>query len=102
MERDITFFLKDAFYEKVCNSLKNPKNERELFAYIANFRNRNINTLSSPYITNIIVFNTVGEDANIVFRCCGVEKAEVEAVLKTALKAIKLDKELRSSIAREW
>lgn len=92
MERDITFFLKDAFYERVCTSLKDPKNERELFAYIANFRNKNINTLSSPYITNIIVFNTVGEDANIVFKCCGVEKAEVESVLKTALKAIKLDK----------
>ena len=66
MKRDITFILKTAFYDKVCKSLKDPKNERALFSYISNYRNKNIEVLSSPYISNIVVFNSVGEDANIV------------------------------------
>lgn len=92
VQRDITYLLKTAFYDRVCQSLKDQKNVRELFSYISNFRNKNINTLSSPYITNIIVFNTVGEDANVVFRCCGVEREEVDKVLAEALIKLKLDK----------
>lgn len=92
MKREISYLLKTAFYDKVCQSLKDPKNTRALFSYIANYRNKNINVLSSPYITNIIVFNSVGEDANIVFKCCGVEKSEVEIKLEETLKTLKLDK----------
>lgn len=92
MKRDITFILKTAFYDKVCKSLKDPKNERALFSYISNYRNKNIEVLSSPYISNIVVFNSVGEDANIVLRCCGLEREELDKAIAEALKAIKLDK----------
>lgn len=92
MVRAVSYLLKNAFYDRVCDSLSKPSNEKMLFKYIAQFRDRNISTLSSPYITNIIVFSMGGEDANVLFRACGVTREEVDPVVKEALKVLQLDK----------
>ena len=92
MVRAVSYLLKNAFYDRVCDSLSKPSNEKMLFKYIAQFRDRNISTLSSPYITNIIVFSMNGEDANVLFRACGVTREEVDPVVKEALKVLQLDK----------
>lgn len=92
MQRAVSYLLKNAFYDRVCDSLSKPSNERMLFTYIAKFRDKNISTLSSPYIKDIIVFNSNGEDADVLFRACGVSRAEVDPVVKEALKVLQLDK----------
>ncbi len=92
MVRAVSYLLKNAFYDRVCDSLSKPSNEKMLFRYIAQFRDRNISTLSSPYITKIIAFNSGGEDANVLFRACGVTREEVDPVVKEALKVLQLDK----------
>lgn len=92
MVRAVSYLLKNAFYDRVCDSLSKPSNEKMLFKYIAQFRDKNISTLSSPYITNIIVFSMSGEDANVLFRACGVTREEVDPVVKEALKVLQLDK----------
>ena len=92
MVRAVSYLLKTAFYDRVCDSLSKPSNEKMLFRYIAQFRDRNISTLSSPYITKIIAFNSGGEDANVLFRACGVSREEVDPVVKEALKVLQLDK----------
>lgn len=92
MQRAVSYLLKNAFYDRVCDSLSKPSNEKMLFTYIAKFRDRNISILSSPYITDIIVFNMNGEDANVLFRACGVTREEVDPVIKEALKVLQLDK----------
>lgn len=91
-----TFFIKDAFLAKVSESLSKPANDKALFKYIGEYRNRNINILSSPYpVTNLIFrmgSDTMDDsDAAIVFKCCGVDRNEVTNVTNTAKKAIMLD-----------
>ena len=92
VDRPNTWILKNAFYDKICDSLSKPKNERMLFEHIARYRDKNIDVLSSPYILNIMLFNLNGDDGNVLFRACGLDKEEVESVLKETLKVIKLDK----------
>ena len=89
VDRDkTTTMLKDAFYDRICKSLSIKANQDMLFKYISNFRNKHINVLSSPLITNNIPFNSAGADAEIVFKACGVERDEIEAVIKETKKII--------------
>ena len=92
IERPTSYILKNAFFDKICENLSKPSNEKALLKHIATFRDKNINTLSSPYIENNIIFNTRGEDAKVVYRACGLDEDEVETVLKQTLKEVKLDK----------
>lgn len=92
IDRPDTWILKNAFYDRICTSLAKPANQRMLFQHIAKYRDKNIDVLSSPYILKIMLFNLNGEDGNIIFKACGVDKSEVEPVLKETLKAIKLDR----------
>ena len=83
--------LKDAFYDKICKSLSNPHNQKMIFNYIAAYRNRNIQKLSSPMILDIIPFNHSGDDANIILKACGVTAEEMNPYIKQTKKLIKLD-----------
>ena len=92
VDRDKTStILRNAFYNRICKSLSEKANQDMLFKYIANFRNKFINVLSSPLITTNIPFNHAGADADIVFKTCGVDRGEVDAAIKETKKAIKLD-----------
>lgn len=92
VERDkTTTFLRTAFYDRICKALSIKANQDTLFKYIANFRNRFINILSSPLITNNIPFNSAGMDADIILKVCGIERKEMEDVIKETKKHIKLD-----------
>ena len=92
VDRDKTScILRNAFYDKICKSLSVKANQDMLFRYIANFRNKFINVLSSPLITTNIPFNHAGADADIVFKACGVDRNEVDAAIKETKKVIKLD-----------
>ena len=86
-----TKILKNALYKIIADNIAIEKNKKELFRYIAQFRNRYINVLSNPCITTIIPFNHMGEDAKVVYRCCGIEEKLVNTAIDTAKKAIKLD-----------
>lgn len=92
IERINSYNLKNAFYDTITMNLSKPANEKMLFAYIAKFRDRNINALSSPYIEDIVSFNTHGEDAKVVYRACGLDEDNVTEILKKTLKEVKLDK----------
>jgi hypothetical protein len=86
-----TKILKNALYKKICDNISIEKNKKELFKYIANFRNKYINILSNPLITHIIPFNHMGEDARVVYRCCGLTEEAINPVIEEAKVAVKLD-----------
>lgn len=92
VERDKnTKILKNALFQKVVTNISIEKNKKELFKYITNFRNKYISILSSPLITKIIPFNHMGDDAKIVYKCCGLTEEEIIPVIEKAKIAVKLD-----------
>ena len=86
-----TTILKSAFYERVCTALAKKSNQQKLFNYIARYRNKYINILSDPLITDIIPFNHSGSDANIILEACEIKKEEMIPVINKAKVAVKLD-----------
>ena len=83
--------LRSAFFDTVKKNIEKPANQKKLFKYIADYRDRYIQILSSPLITTFMPFNHDGADGNIVFECCGVDRAEVEAKIKETMKTLYLD-----------
>lgn len=83
--------LKNALFKTIVDNISIDKNKKELFKYIADFRNKYISILSSPMITKIIPFNHMGEDANVVYRCCGLTVPQIEEPIEKAKVAVKLD-----------
>lgn len=65
--------LYDEFYDKVVGGLK--QRERELFRYIAEYRDRNIEILSSPYMLNYMLFTD--QDREIVYKVTDIDKDEI-------------------------
>lgn len=86
-----TTFLKDAFYKRVCDALSKKQNQDMLFKYIATYRNKYINILSSPLITDIIPFNHAGADGEIIMKACEITREEMDPAIKQAKIAVKLD-----------
>ena len=91
-----TFFIKDAFKAKVDEALNKPSNDRALFKHIGEYRNKNIEILSSPYPTTNMIFLMGGDgmngaDADIVFKSCGVDKEEMHRVIEASKKELFLD-----------
>lgn len=86
-----TTIIKSAYYDTICKSLDIKRHQDELFKYIGIFRNRYINILSSPMITDIIPFNHSGKDAQVLFDACGVDPKEMQKVINEAKKVLKLD-----------
>lgn len=86
-----TKILKNALYKTIVDNISIEKNKKELFKYIAQFRNKYIGILSNPCITTIIPFNHMGEDAKVVYRCCGLEEKTIIDTIELTKKAIKLD-----------
>lgn len=77
--------LYDSFYEKVISGLK--KNERQLFRYIAEYRDKNIEILSSPYMLKYMLF--VEEDSRIIFKVTGIDEDEATTKVNELKKFIK-------------
>lgn len=88
---DNTFIMRDAFYPTVEKSLKNMNQVKEFVKYVSSYRNKNIDILSRVYPAKTLFFDRNGEDVNIVFRTCGVEKKTILPVIKEARKAVLLD-----------
>lgn len=86
-----TTYLKDAFYKRVCDALSKKKNQDMLFKHIAAFRNKNINILANPLITDSIFFNSAGADGKIILEACEITEAEMRPVIQKAKVAVKLD-----------
>lgn len=66
------YTLLEKYYPIIEENL--PKNERKLFKYIAMYRDRYMEILSSPYPIQYPVFSP--EDNDILITCCGVNKAQ--------------------------
>lgn len=77
--------LYDSFYEKVVSGLR--KNERQLFRYIAEYRDKNIEILSSPYMLKYMLF--VEEDSRIIFKVTGIDEDEATAKVNELKRFIK-------------
>lgn len=92
VKRDaLSSVLKDTYFETLSNSLKKPAHQKVLFKYISDYRNRNIEVLSSSLIVKLLPFNHSGEDANVVFTACGLDREEVEKTIIQVLKILALD-----------
>ncbi len=61
-----------------------PKNEKALMQYIARYRDRNINILSTIYIKDDMIFTD--SDANALFVACGVDKDELQKIIDSLEK----------------
>jgi hypothetical protein len=83
--------LKNALYKTIVDNISIEKNKKELFKYISGYRNKYIYILSSPMITKIMPFNHMGEDAKVVYRCCGLTEEQITESIEKAKIAVKLD-----------
>lgn len=88
---DNTFILRDAFYPTVEKALANKSSVDAFVRYVSEYRNRNIDLLSRVYPAKTLFFERNGEDTNIVFRTCNVNKSAIMPVIKQARKAVLLD-----------
>ena len=92
LQRDAnTFIMKDAFYPTMEKALSNKTNVNTFVKYVENYRNKNIEILSRIYPHKLLIFDRNGEDANIIFRTCGIDRKTVMPVIKEARKAVLLD-----------
>ncbi len=74
-----SYIMRDYCDRLINKNLKS--RESALFKYISNFRDKNIDTLSSPYITKIIIFGP--EDEDILFKCTGTTQAKLQDIMDT-------------------
>ena len=92
LQRDAnTFIMKDAFYPTMEKALSNKSNVNAFLKYVENYRNKNIEILSRIYPHRLLIFDRNGEDANIVFKTCGIDRSTVMPTIKEARKAVLLD-----------
>ena len=84
--------LTDTFYPTVAKNLSNTANANKFFRYVAEYRNRNIDILSNPLPVKFLIFLRDGEDANIIFRTCGIDRKELSLKIKEVRKFLVLDK----------
>lgn len=73
--REHTFLMKEKYYPHIVQAL--PMTEKVLFNYIGKYRDRNNTLLSNPY-PDALVFNTRGEDVDILFRVSNINRAEMK------------------------
>lgn len=69
---EASFTLLDKYWPIINENL--PANEKKLFRYISNYRDKNFAILSSPYLLNYPIF--IKEDFAIVLNCCGINEKE--------------------------
>ena len=87
-----TTILCDTFFPTVKKNLSDANNAKKFFRYVAEYRNRNIDILSSPFPIKFLIFLRDGEDANIIFKTCGIDRKELAAKIKEVRKVLVLDK----------
>lgn len=73
------------FYERVCAGMRARGNQ--LLRHIASYRDKNIETLSSPYLLGYTIFGA--EDRKVIFNVCGIPEDEVDAAIKGLKQDIK-------------
>lgn len=56
-----------------------PKNGKTLMRYIASYRDRNIDKLSTIYITDNMIFTE--SDSNALFNACNIDKNELQGII---------------------
>lgn len=74
----------DKFYFRIVTNLT--RNERKLFKAIALYRDKNVDLLSTAYMTNYTVFGA--NDWNVIYDASGLDKNEVDDEIKTMKKFI--------------
>ena len=72
-----SFHLKDFIEPKLDEFL--PKNGKALMRYIAMYRDRNIDKLSTIYITDNMIFTD--NDSNALFSACNIDKMELQRII---------------------
>ena len=75
-----SYILQDYLVPIVDTKLKDSSKERTLFRYIAEYADRNVDILTSPYFTKNLIFTQKDED--IVFTIFGIDKQEVKNKIK--------------------
>lgn len=75
-----SYILQDYLVPIVDTKLKDSSKERTLFRYIAEYADRNVDILTSPYFTKNLIFTQKDED--IVFAIFGIDKQEVKNKIK--------------------
>lgn len=76
--------LFDRFYFKLTHNL--PRNERKLFKAVAQYRDRYVDVLGTPYMTKYCIFTE--KDEAIIWEVSGLEESEVDAEIKTLKKFV--------------
>lgn len=77
---DKTTLLRSAFYDKIKNALDNKNNETYLFRYIMEYRDRNNEILTSPYMLKNMIFSNT--DRDVIFKILNITSKEMLAVIK--------------------
>lgn len=81
--QDKEYTIRNKYYPLVASFL--PKTEKILFKHISQYRDKNIDILSSPYPTKFPTW-TPPVDENIVFKCTNIDDAELRKdILKVKL-----------------
>ena len=83
----------DHFYFQLVNNLR--RNESKFFRYVSQYRDKNVDVLSTPYMLNYCIFNLTGQDAKIVFDCTGIDEREVTKQVTELKKFIKEGAKMR-------
>lgn len=92
-EKEQTYVLKENYYPHLVLAL--PKSQHILMSYIGKYRDNNGRVLNSPYPSQQLIFNTRGEDVNILYRCSNIDKEEMDNVVKQ-INIEEYDKEKKS------
>ena len=80
-----SYILRDKYFPYIESFI--PKTENVLFRYIAKYEDKNSEILNSPYPIKQLSFNENGDDGNIIFKCTHINRKELEADMKIALKS---------------
>lgn len=75
-----SYILQEYLLPIVDTVLKNASKERILFRYIAEYADRNVDILSSPYFTKNMLFTQ--KDEEIVFTIFGIDKRKIAEKIK--------------------
>ena len=81
----------DRFYFTLAANL--PRKEQQFFRHVSKYRDKNVEILSTPYMTNFTVFGE--EDKKILFEVTGIDRKAVDAAISETRKHVKDECKLR-------
>lgn len=87
-KNDILLFT--SLYDRVKSALQDSRKVDKIMSWVAKYRDKNIDVLSSPYIINSTYFTP--SDYNIIYDTIGIEEKEIKKLIKRVQLPGKLTK----------